>query len=93
MRTQRSSSCEEENLINSYNKLMGDLDYHNWLAGLHSNKIRGNKVVLATFPTFTGYGYVYNNKETDNDRVEGEVQLLTADLIRAGLKFAISMPT
>ncbi|GFU11965.1 RNase H domain-containing protein [Trichonephila clavipes] len=30
---------------------------------------------------------VYDNKEVDNDKVEGEVQLLTADLISEDLKF------
>ncbi|GFW31059.1 hypothetical protein TNCV_4523281 [Trichonephila clavipes] len=34
---------------------------------------------------------VNGNKEIDNDEVENEVQLLTADLIREGLKFATSM--
>ncbi|GFW40405.1 transposable element Tcb2 transposase [Trichonephila clavipes] len=33
----------------------------------------------------------YDNKEVDNDEVEGEVQLLTADLISEGLKFTASM--
>ncbi|GFV14697.1 hypothetical protein TNCV_2586701 [Trichonephila clavipes] len=36
---------------------MGDVDYHDWLAELYSIKIRGNKVVLITFHTFTGHGY------------------------------------
>ncbi|GFY36411.1 hypothetical protein TNCV_3451141 [Trichonephila clavipes] len=34
---------------------------------------------------------VYDNKEVDTGEVEGEVELLTADLIREGLKFATSM--
>ncbi|GFV04991.1 hypothetical protein TNCV_1347391 [Trichonephila clavipes] len=34
---------------------------------------------------------VYDNKEVDNDEVEGEVQLLTTDLILEGLKFVKSM--
>ncbi|GFT76811.1 hypothetical protein TNCV_1419411 [Trichonephila clavipes] len=34
---------------------------------------------------------VYGNKEVNNDEVEGEVPLLTADLIREGLKFATNV--
>ncbi|GFW93597.1 hypothetical protein TNCV_48001 [Trichonephila clavipes] len=33
----------------------------------------------------------YDNKEVGNDEVGGEVQLLEADLIREGLKFAKGM--
>ncbi|GFV36970.1 transposable element Tcb2 transposase [Trichonephila clavipes] len=36
---------------------------------------------------------VYNNQEVDNDEVESVIQLLTADLIREGLKFAANMVT
>ncbi|GFV52939.1 hypothetical protein TNCV_2876071 [Trichonephila clavipes] len=32
-----------------------------------------------------------DHKEVDNDEVEGEVQLLTADLIREGLKFSTNV--
>ncbi|GFX25961.1 hypothetical protein TNCV_2303431 [Trichonephila clavipes] len=36
---------------------MGDVDHHDWLAGLYSIEILWNEVALATFYTFTGYGY------------------------------------
>ncbi|GFV42650.1 hypothetical protein TNCV_840051 [Trichonephila clavipes] len=38
-----------------------------------------------------GFMTVYGNKEVDNDEAEGGVQLLTADLIRKGLKFATNV--
>ncbi|GFV98621.1 hypothetical protein TNCV_1453071 [Trichonephila clavipes] len=34
---------------------------------------------------------VYDNKDVDNDEAEGEVELLTADLIREDLKFATTI--
>ncbi|GFS83750.1 hypothetical protein TNCV_610861 [Trichonephila clavipes] len=34
---------------------------------------------------------VHDNKEFDNDKFEGEVQLLTTDLLHKGLKFASSI--
>lgn len=34
---------------------------------------------------------VYNNKEVNNDQIKDEVELVTADLIREGLKFATNM--
>ncbi|GFS99265.1 uncharacterized protein TNCV_1600931 [Trichonephila clavipes] len=37
------------NLINSYNKRMGDVDHHDWLAGLYSIKFRGKKWYWAIF--------------------------------------------
>ncbi|GFT07997.1 DDE_Tnp_1_7 domain-containing protein [Trichonephila clavipes] len=37
------------NLINSYNKHMGGVDHHNWLAELHSLKTCEKKVVMASF--------------------------------------------
>ncbi|GFU59390.1 hypothetical protein TNCV_2299531 [Trichonephila clavipes] len=34
---------------------------------------------------------IYDNKEVNNDEVEGKIQLLTAHLTRYGLKFATNM--
>ncbi|GFR11771.1 hypothetical protein TNCT_660531 [Trichonephila clavata] len=56
------NNVKMRNLINSYNKHMGGVDYHDWLAGLIPLKFV-EKVVLATFYTFTGYGY---GKRLDN---------------------------
>ncbi|GFU97890.1 hypothetical protein TNCV_3509101 [Trichonephila clavipes] len=51
-------------LINSYNKLMGDEDPHNWLAGLDFIKIRSKNDT----GHFTGYGYCKRLDNSQNSR-------------------------